>query len=60
MKEYVQIYQSKYAINPLLDAVRKIYYAGTWNSANIGWQEAKSMWTELRDAAGFEPGGTSK
>lgn len=59
-KSWIQIYKSKYEADPLLDAVKKVYYAGTWSCPDVEHHIANEMWTELRDVAGFEPGGTSK
>ena len=44
----------------LLNAVKAIYYADSWRSNKLGKQKDKELWTELRDAAGFEPGHSPK
>lgn len=60
IKDYVQIYKSRYEADPLLDAVKAVYYAGKWSCPDVKELDAVGLWTDLRDAAGFEPGGTSK
>ncbi len=42
----------------VLEAVRAVYYAARW-TADRPVDEEK-LWTDLRDACGFEPGGSPK
>lgn len=43
----------------LLQAVRAIYYVGMWHTPVMTDDAADILWRQLRDAAGFESGGTS-
>ena len=42
----------------LVDAVRAVYYAAHWSADRPC--DAQKLWTDLRDAAGFAPGGSPK
>lgn len=41
-------------VQRLLNAVRAVYYSAHWTPDRE--VDAEALWTELRDAAGFEPG----
>jgi hypothetical protein len=47
---------AKHETNTLLDAVRKLYYAAVWHADRPVDEQA--LWTAIRDAAGFKPGGS--
>lgn len=47
---------AKQETNTLIEAVRKLYYAAVWY-ADRPVDEA-GLWTSVRDAAGFKPGGS--
>jgi hypothetical protein len=38
-------------------AVRRLYYAGRWSSPTVDATLATTLWEDVRDAAGFAPGG---
>ena len=42
----------------LTEAVRKLYYAGHWTCPFVDEETADLLWKAVRDAAGFEVGGT--
>lgn len=44
----------------LLAAVEAVYYSARWTSDRLDAVAEGNLWTELRDAAGFEPGSSPK
>ena len=51
--------KSQQAMQPdLIEAIRRLYYAAHW-TPDRPVDEAK-LWTDIRDAAGFKPGGSPK
>lgn len=53
-----ELAKAKAALETLVAKVANVYYAAAW-SADREVDEA-TLWTELRDAAGFEPGNSPK
>ncbi len=47
---------AKHETNTLIEAVRKLYYAAVWHADRA--VDEQSLWTAVRDAAGFNPGGS--
>jgi hypothetical protein len=57
MNEYIALRETHVR---LLQAVRAVYYVGTWHCDELEYANEEALWEQLRDAAGFEPGGTSR
>ena len=44
----------------LTEAVRNLYYSACWESDRLSEVKEAELWTEVRDAAGFQPGNSPK
>lgn len=42
----------------LRDAVWEVYYIAHWRTTELTLERQDQLWKKLRDAAGFNPGGT--